>query len=155
MTKRNRGIRLTEQELRALMTRGFTVKGYEVDGRRPPSGSELEVINNTEPKFKSLEERDYAGHLGALGEPWLYEPQGFSVGLAGRYWPDFRLRANGRGGFTFHEVKGSTKRVRFLRARSQRGIDKIQIAALLFPEHDWFLVRWDAAREWWDVQEVK
>jgi hypothetical protein len=49
-------------------------------------------------RFRSRLEARWAVYLDAVGWTWEYEPEGFNLGQAGMYLPDFLLRSDGREG---------------------------------------------------------
>ena len=49
-------------------------------------------------RFRSRLEARWAVYLDAVGWTWEYEPEGFNLGDAGMYLPDFLLRSDGREG---------------------------------------------------------
>ena len=56
-------------------------------------------------RFRSRLEARWAVFFDALGLRWEYEPEGFDLGAAGWYLPDFRITGYG-GEFYWVEVKG-------------------------------------------------
>ncbi|WP_394617150.1 hypothetical protein JNUCC0626_47325 [Lentzea sp. JNUCC 0626] len=56
-------------------------------------------------RFRSRREARWAVFFDTLGIPWRYEPEGFSLGDAGAYLPDFQLYPNTELAMWF-EVKG-------------------------------------------------
>lgn len=57
-------------------------------------------------KFRSRLEARWAVFFDALGIVWEYEPEGFDLGPAGWYLPDFRLAAFDHGHDMWVEIKG-------------------------------------------------
>jgi hypothetical protein len=57
--------------------------------------------------FRSRLEAEWALNLDALGERWIYEPEGFELPSGGRYLPDFYLPEAGPDG-SWLEIKGPT-----------------------------------------------
>jgi hypothetical protein len=55
--------------------------------------------------FRSRLEARWAVFFDSLGIPWQYEPEGFNLGEAGAYLPDFLIRPNTADALWF-EVKG-------------------------------------------------
>jgi len=55
--------------------------------------------------FRSRREARWAVFFNAAGIPWEYEPQGYDLGGAGWYLPDFRINADTHSEL-FFEVKG-------------------------------------------------
>ena len=82
-------------------------------------------------------EKDYSEELTRQGRNWLYERIALilshgSKGRKGvRYLPDFAVY--GLGGLEFHEVKGFKRTA---------GVNKLKLAAEMFPGLDFFLVTW-------------
>lgn len=58
-------------------------------------------------RFRSRLEARWAVFFDALGLDWEYEPEGFDLGPAGWYLPDFRMRTPG-GQNIWYEIKPSS-----------------------------------------------
>jgi hypothetical protein len=108
------------------------------DARRP-----LPRIKPVETKyrgyrFRSRLEARWAVFFSALGIAWEYEPQGFDLGQAGWYLPDFFLPDFGDSeGGTFVEVKAAElTAAEALKARSLcRGTGCWVLLAMGVPDH--------------------
>lgn len=55
-------------------------------------------------RFRSRLEARWAVFFDAMGMKWEYEPEGFDLGDAGWYLPDFRVRTP-QGNFCWYEIK--------------------------------------------------